>query len=199
MPSNESVGKKIVEALKKQAENMDVQTDEQLNSFTDSVVSDSMSDDIFAPSAEDDIFAEPVKPAKTNNFFDDIEEEKDPFFAEPQPVQTPVVETMSEQFEMPANISVLKKLISQLPSGVSRHTGAQIIKQTMEALGISMKSVLQDAQQVQENLKVSARECQASIQEYKKQILTLEKQSQTYQKQYSALNDLISLFIQTTK
>lgn len=199
MPSNESVGKKIVEALKKQAENMDVQTDEQLNSFTDSVASDSMSDDIFAPSAEDDIFADPVKPAKTNNFFDDIEEEKDPFFAEPKPVQTPVVETMSEQFEMPANISVLKKLISQLPSGVSRHTGAQIIKQTMEALGISMKSVLQDAQQVQENLKVSARECQASIQEYKKQILTLEKQSQSYQKQYSALNDLISLFIQTTK
>ena len=199
MPNNESVGKKIVEALKKQAENMDVQTDEQLNSFTDSVVSDSMSDDIFAPSAEDDIFTEPVKPAKTTNFFDDIEEEKDPFFAEPKPVQTPVVETMSEQFEMPANISVLKKLISQLPSGVSRHTGAQIIKQTMEALGISMKSVLQDAQQVQENLKVSARECQASIQEYKKQILTLEKQSQSYQKQYSALNDLISLFIQTTK
>ena len=37
------------------------------------------------------------------------------------------------------------------------------------------------------------------FQEYKKQILTLEKQSQSYQKQYSALNDLISLFIQTTK
>ena len=100
---------------------------------------------------------------------------------------------------MPANITVLRKLISQLPNGVSRHTGAQIIKQTMEALGISMKSVLQDAQQVQESLKISARECQASIQEYKKQILMLEKQSQNYQKQYSALNDLISLFIQTTK
>ena len=50
----------------------------------------------------------------------------------------------------------LKKLIAKLPSGVTRQTGAQIIKQTMEALGISMKSVLQDAQQVQENLKVSA-------------------------------------------
>ena len=96
-------------------------------------------------------------------------------------------------------IAVLKKLISQLPSGVSRHTGAQIIKQTMEALGISMKSVLQDAQQVQESLKISARECQGNIQEYKKQILSLEKQSQNYQKQYSALNDLISLFIQTTR
>ena len=68
-----------------------------------------------------------------------------------------------------------------------------------EALGISMKSVLQDAQQVQESLKVSARECQGTIQEYKKQIVTLEKQSQNYQKQYAALNDLISLFIQANK
>ena len=189
MPNNESVGKKIVEALKKQAENMDLQ-EEQISSFNSAPVSNPI---------KDDIFAEPAKPAKNTNFFDDIEEEKDPFFAEPKPVQTPVTETMSDAFEMPANITVLKKLISQLPSGVSRHTGAQIIKQTMEALGISMKSVLQDAQQVQENLKVSARECQASIQEYKKQILALEKQSQSYQKQYSALNDLISLFIQTTK
>lgn len=194
MPNNESVGKKIVEALKKQAENMDIQ-EEQTDSFA--AVTNPLNDDIFAPSA-DDIFAEPTT-KQAANFFDEEEEEKDPFFAEPKTVQSPIPETMSEQFEMPANILVLKKLISQLPSGVSRHTGAQIIKQTMEALGISMKSVLQDAQQVQENLKVSARECQASIQEYKKQILTLEKQSQSYQKQYSALNDLISLFIQTTK
>ena len=198
MPNNESVGKKIVEALKKQAENIDVQ-EEQFNDFETVSTEDSLSDDIFGASQSDDIFAEPVKQAKSTNFFDDVEDDKDPFFAEQKTVQAPVVETMSESFEMPANITVLKKLISQLPSGVSRHTGAQIIKQTMEALGISMKSVLQDAQQVQENLKVSARECQASIQEYKKQILTLEKQSQSYQKQYSALNDLISLFIQTTK
>lgn len=194
MPNNESVGKKIVEALKKQAENMDVESvNEELFASTPA------NDDIFVTQDTNDIFAEPIKPAKSTSFFDDVEEEKDPFFAEATPVQAPVTETMSESFEMPANITVLKKLISQLPSGVSRHTGAQIIKQTMEALGISMKSVLQDAQQVQENLKVSARECQSSIQEYKKQILTLEKQSQSYQKQYSALNDLISLFIQTTK
>ncbi len=199
MPNNESVGKKIVEALKKQAENMDIQEEIQTDGFDSMPVTNPMNDDIFSSSSADDFFAEPAKPAKNTNFFDDIEEDTDTFFAEPKSVKTPVVETMSESFEMPANITVLKKLISQLPSGVSRHTGAQIIKQTMEALGISMKSVLQDAQQVQENLKVSARECQASIQEYKKQILTLEKQSQSYQKQYSALNDLISLFIQTTK
>ena len=196
MPNNETVGKKIVEALKKQAENIEVADDltqEQENSV------DSQ-EDVFV-SRQSDFFAEPetpVRPQKTAKSFFDDEDDAEPFYAEPKQTVIPSAET-TDTFEMPANIAVLKKLISQLPSGVSRHTGAQIIKQTMEALGISMKSVLQDAQQVQEGLKVAARECQASIQEYKKQILALEKQSQTYQKQYSALNDLISLFIQTTK
>ena len=190
--NNESVGKKIVEALKKQAESMDIQEDNV--SLFDEAESPVETTDLFA--GEDDIFAESSVQTKSN-FFDEIEE-SEPLFAEPVS-QAVIADTPSESFEMPANITVLKKLISQLPSGVSRHTGAQIIKQTMEALGISMKSVLQDAQQVQESLKVSARECQASIQEYKKQILNLEKQSQNYQKQYSALNDLISLFIQTTR
>ena len=201
MPNKESVGKKIVEALKKQAETLEP-TDEALFE-EDSVVSETVdtSSDIFADdNPSGDIFADD-EPAKNMpaNFFDEeeVEEDSDPFMSES--INQAVKEDSASEFEMPSNISVLKKLISQLPSGVSRHTGAQIIKQTMEALGISMKSVLQDAQQVQENLKVSARECQSSIQDYKKQILALEKQSQGYQKQYSALNDLISLFIQTTK
>ena len=199
MANNESVGKKIVEALKKQAENIDEPA--ELNFEEEELtIKPSIHDDAFS-SVTKDILSEPepvIAQTKTVSFFDDAEEEPEPFYAEPKTIQEPVADT-SEGFEMPANIAVLKKLISQLPSGVSRHTGAQIIKQTMEALGISMKSVLQDAQQVQEGLKISARECQASIQEYKKQILALEKQSQSYQKQYSALNDLISLFIQTTK
>lgn len=194
--NNESVGKKIVEALKKQAENMD------MNENADSSLFDAPANDDFLSSMEakdnDDIFSEPVKETPAG-FFDDIEEEKEPLFVSEPQMQQNTMDISSDNFEMPSNIAVLKKLISQLPSGVSRHTGAQIIKQTMEALGISMKSVLQDAQQVQEGLKASARECQGSIQEYKKQILTLERQSQNYQKQYSALNDLISLFIQTTK
>ena len=197
MSNSESVGKKIVEALKKQAENIEVpeNTDFEISNNEEQ----EQTQDIFANNS--DIFAEPEMTIsnKKTNFFDDVEEEKDTFFNEPSPTPSSMLSNPSEEFEMPANIAVLKKLISQLPSGVSRHTGAQIIKQTMEALGISMKSVLQDAQQVQEGLKVSARECQASIQEYKKQIMILEKQSQSYQKQYSALNDLISLFIQTTK
>lgn len=102
-----------------------------------------------------------------------------------------------DDFDMPANVAVLKQLIIQLPSGVSRQTGAQIIKQTMEALGISMKGVLQEAQQVQDNLNNTSRECQASIIEHKKQIGILERQSQKLQRQSSALNDIISLFVQT--
>ena len=201
MPNSESVGKKIVEALKKQAENMEVS--EADNSLFDTNVSDNTepADDIFSI-GNDDIINQPATKQNSvgaGNFFDDVEEDKDIFYSEPANTPSVQPDITSDNFEMPENIAVLKKLISQLPSGVSRHTGAQIIKQTMEALGISMKSVLQDAQQVQESLKVSARECQASIQEYKKQILALEKQSQSYQKQYSALNDLISLFIQTTK
>ena len=191
MPNNESVGKKIVEALKKQAENYDMEEQEPLSTLNDSI----QNDDLFA--SNNDFFAEPVAP-KTQNFFDEDTNESS-FFDDINSSPINNTETQTDTFEIPTNIAVLKKLISQLPSGVSRHTGAQIIKQTMEALGISMKSVLQDAQQVQENLKISARECQSSIQEYKKQIMNLEKQSQTYQKQYSTLNDLISLFIQTTR
>ena len=193
MPNSESVGKKIVEALKKQAENIEVADDTSFETTDETSVKEE--DSIFYQN-DNDIFAEPA-PQKSANFFD--EEDNEPFFQEQPAAAIRQTEASPETFEMPANIAVLKKLISQLPSGVSRHTGAQIIKQTMEALGISMKSVLQDAQQVQDSLKVSARECQASIQEYKKQIMALEKQSQSYQKQYSALNDLISLFIQTTK
>ncbi len=100
-------------------------------------------------------------------------------------------------FDVPANVAILKQLINQLPSGVSKQTGAQIIKQTMEALGISMKAVLQEAQQVQENLNNSAKECQASVMEHRKQIGLLEKQAQKFQKQSTALNDVISLFVQT--
>ena len=133
-----------------------------------------------------------------NNSFNDIN--VDGFISE-EPQMSAINTFIPEvtEVDMPSNILILKKLISQLPSGVTRHTGAQIIKQTMEALGISMKSVLKEAQDVQDNLKASGRECQATIQEYRKQIANLEKKSQSYQKQYGALNDLISLFIQTTK
>ncbi len=101
-----------------------------------------------------------------------------------------------DDFELPANVEILRQLISKLPSNVSKQTGAQIIKQTMEALGISMKSVLQEAQQVQENINASARECQSNISEYRRQIGMLESQTQKLHRQYSMVNDIISLFLQ---
>ena len=211
----EGVGKKIVEALKMQSDieitpigttaeendfDMDMQdynhnADEQQNIQQDPVQDDIDFDD-------EDIFNEQPAPAFT---------EPQPAFTEPQPVFTQPAEQPAPQinirpqivtsdlddFEIPSNVAVLKQLITKLPAGVTKQTGALIIKQTMEALGISMKSVLQEAQQVQEGLNNSSRECQASITEYKKQIGILEKQAQKYQRQYAALNDIISLFVQT--
>lgn len=172
----EGVGKKIVDALKQQAD-MEIQN----------------------------VVENPVSIEEEYDTFD----EPDSKFAEETPAITPSFtpitfahekETFANDLDgidIPTNVMVLKQLINQLPAGVSKQTGAQIIKQTMEALGISMKNVLQEAQGVQENLNNSSKECQSSIMEYRKQIGMLEKQAQKYQKQSSALNDIISLFVQT--
>lgn len=229
---SEGVGKKIVEALKKQSEievnplssarnqeELEALTEELTDAFqSQSEEQSNVTADIFE---EDDFLdnlsslettesmgnlkvEEPKKSIATEQAFNlgesSVHRPSQPFVNYQQP-PTPMVHdsfmTELDSFEIPDNIAVLKKLISQLPSGVSRHTGAQIIKQTMEALGISMKGVLQEAQQVQESLNNSAKECFSSIQDYKKQILGLEKQAQSHQKQYAALNELISLFVQT--
>ena len=105
---------------------------------------------------------------------------------------------IQDDFNYPANIAVLIQLIGKLPAGVSKQTGALIIRQTMEALGISMQSVMQEAKQVQETLKNNTRECQTTIAEYRKQIGILETKSQQYQKQYAVMNDVINLFLQTS-
>lgn len=212
---SDGVGKKIVEALKQQSEievtpisenqigNEDILTQAfgeentasqnifENESFTDT---EDYLDSLSSDENESFIQEEPAL-----NFAETpIKQNEQPFiqYQQPSHVADSFIKEL-DTFEIPGNIAVLKKLISQLPSGVTKHTGAQIIKQTMEALGISMKSVLQEAQQVQDGLSNSAKECHATIQEYKKQITLLEKQSQNYQRQYAALNDLISLFIQT--
>lgn len=183
-------GKNIVDALKADTE------DKVLEVKEDAV-------ELEAPEPEEDVmptfadeeetttekFDSSMKPSSDfeNNMADDT-------------FQHAVVENYANDlynFEVPNNVAVLKKLIAKLPSGVTRQTGAQIIKQTMEALGISMKSVLQEAQQLQEQLSSSTKECQATISEYKRQIVTLEEQAQSYKKQYNNLNELVSLFINT--
>lgn len=196
---NDGVGKKIVEALKKQSEiESGVISAEPEGSLGDSLGVDVEALDEITNNGLLSPDFDKEETSSLNDMFDDgfgaVAEEKESFNDFMAREEKP-----AEASEMPGNIIVLRKLISQLPSGVTRHTGAQIIRQTMEALGISMKSVLTEAQEVQNNLKESSKECQMTIQEYKRKITNLEKQTQNYQKQYAALNDLISLFIQTTK
>lgn len=209
---SDGVGKKIVDALKKQSEieitpkgskddvestdafdidNLNEQQAFSNDDLLESLASDNDLDSFSA--AEDDSLLNEDQIASF------VETPAEPsFVGYQQPSSSDSFIKELDNFEIPGNIAVLKKLITTLPSGVTKYTGAQIIKQTMEALGISMKSVLQEAQQVQDGLSNSTRECHSTIQEYKKQIILLEKQSQNYQRQYAALNDLISLFVQTT-
>lgn len=102
-----------------------------------------------------------------------------------------------DDFDYPANVAVLRQLIAKLPAGVSKQTGATIIRQTMEALGISMQAVIQEAKQVQGTLIENSKECQSNILEYKKQIGILEAKSQQYKRQSAVMNDIINLFIQS--
>jgi len=222
---SDGVGKKIVEALKKQSEieitpiskaetNEDAfLTEDSLEAFvTDSTESQDLfqKDDFLNNLPSDDDLEDLVNGEEdlnsgiVENLFAETPVAQPQSFINYQQASSQPINKIPDSFgkeldsfEIPSNIAVLKKLIAQLPSGVTRHTGAQIIRQTMEALGISMKSVLQEAQQVQDGLSSSVKECHATIQEYKRQILLHEKQAQNHQKQYAALNELISLFIQT--
>ena len=228
------VGKKIVEALKKQAE-IEIQPipDSSKNNLiqepvkektTENIITDNISlDNNFADfSLAEDLPEEPIDLAdnsldieldETNqNDFEqsftqniNFEETETPMFEEKEmynAAQQPRINTMQQpkgNYSMPANVAVLKRLIMQLPQGVTKQTGAQIIRQTMEALGISMNSVLKEAQQGQDSLTASAKVCLTQIAEYKNNIKSLEKQVQDYKKQAVALNDLISLFVLTDR
>ena len=188
LPKN--MGKKIVDALKQQDFDSTDELDNE-NSI-DSFVDDDLSLDSLTEPAG----------AESFDFGSDSNEYKPVFSVNDQEISSKSDMKLSietdddvEEFEMPNNINVLKRLISQLPTGVPRQTGAQIIRQTIEALGIPMKTVLQDAQRVRDCLNSSIKDCNFTIQEYKSNIRTLEKQATSYQKQLNKLNDIISLFV----
>jgi len=188
----EGMGKKIVEALKKQNEDemLVAQPDEEQTSqfrFEQPEIEEVRSEitEEFRPVLGDsDTY-------KTSISLDDYEK--------PEMTISLEDDDDDEEYEMPNNINVLKRLVNQLPTGVPKHTGAQIIRQTIEALGIPMRSVLQDAQRVQEALSSSIKDCIFTINEYKSNIKTLEKQAQNYQKQSAKLNEIVSLFTYSDK
>ena len=198
----DGVGKKIVDALKKQTDvdiiQTQTQTQEPEKTEEPILLNDTMPAFEFIQETPQQVHTfenlaseTPKQQPFTMNFNQTAEA--------PSPIHTATPEAFINEFddyELPANVEVLRQLITKIPSNVSKQTCAQIIKQTMEALGISMKGVLQEAQAVQENLNASARECQNNIAEYRRQINILESQTQKLHRQYSQLNDIISLFIQ---
>jgi len=101
--------------------------------------------------------------------------------------------------ELPANVATLMHLISQLPSGVTRQTGAQIIRQTLEAMGVSMHRVLTEAQQAQDSLSQSIKNNINTIEELINRTKILEKEVQQYRRKADELEDLVSLFILSEK
>ena len=99
--------------------------------------------------------------------------------------------------DIPANVAILNKLISDLPGDVSKQTGALIIRNTMEALGISLDNVISEAQGVQDTLTEQTASDKQKIEEHKLMIAELEKNVRDYKIQSEKLNELISLFVIT--
>lgn len=170
----EYVGKKIVEALRQdEAEVKVLDTNEVMNDF------------VQEPKFVQDTFVEPKPTLRNIQFSQQIE---------PQDSKIDI-----DNLELPDNVLMLVKLINQLPVGVNRQVGAQIIRQTIEAMGISMKSVLSEAQYIQEDLGNSTQDCYNTIEEYKNNIKILEQKITMYKKQASKLGELINLFVMTIK
>lgn len=107
------------------------------------------------------------------------------------------INVSSDNYVLSDNVTKLIHLVNSLPPDVSKQTGAIIIKQTMEAMGISMKDLMIEAKQVQENINTNIRNCMSDIEEAKASIKTLESQIGSYKNLSTELNDLVGLFIVT--
>lgn len=94
-----------------------------------------------------------------------------------------------------SNINTLVNLVTKLPPGVTKQTGAQIIRHTMEAMGISMNKVLTNAQIAQEELEQDIRNNINVIEEYRAKIKILDQEIQQFRKKSQDLENIISLFI----
>jgi hypothetical protein len=97
--------------------------------------------------------------------------------------------------EFSANVRTLIRLMSELPEGVTKQTGAQIIRLTMEAMGISMEDVLSEAQSSQSDMLDAVRANIKKIEEYKTVIRKLETDIKFYQGKANELSEIIDLFI----
>ena len=94
-----------------------------------------------------------------------------------------------------SSIDTLIDLVTKLPPGVTKQTGAQIIRHTMEAMGIPMNQVLAKAQIAQEELEQGIKNDISIIEEHRTKIKILDNEIQLFKKKAHDLEDIISLFI----
>jgi len=106
-------------------------------------------------------------------------------------------ESLSQEVdtEFSGNVKTLIRLVNELPEGVTKQTGAQIIRLTMEAMGISMENVLSEAQSAQSEMLDAVRANIKKIEEYKTVIRKLETDIKYYQGKANELSEIIDLFI----
>ena len=209
----EGVGKKIVEALKRQAE-ADITPVEETSSVGSSLPLteiENLPEIQYEPLKEfnevnDDLIVEEDNSIMNEAVFKPQEEvvssrivEHSNVTLNQEKLQQAIMQSTSSKVTIPANVAILRNLINTLPVGVTKQTGAQIIKQTLEAMGIPMNNVLKEAQVFQEELNSSTRECMIKIQEYKTQIMQLETSIQEYQQNITQVNDIVSLFLMADK
>ncbi len=225
----EGVGKKIVEALKRQAEADITPVDAAETSLSNDIpltniqdVPELETEEVQESTVNNDNFIveEDTLTNSSENIYEEKKEEVISSNIMDSPLFTAAEETSSQEYtpmikqeedkqssviaangkvNIPQNVQILKNLIGSLPVGVTKQTGAQIIRQTLDAMGLPMNNVLKEAQEVQEELNSSTRECMVKIQEHKTHILQLEQSVQEYQKNVTQINDLVSLFLLTDK
>ncbi len=206
---SDGVGRKIVEALKRQAEADVVPVqNEQLNVENSIPLADVEetpeikfdSEVELAEPIVDEIVEEEILIEQTNNSV--CEQTVVPQNAVSSTFEQVVPNDMkkvtiktSSNVNIPKNVSVLSNLINNLPVGVSKQTGAVIIKQTLEAMGIPINNVLKEAQAFQDELNSLTKESMLKREEYKAQIAKLDILIQENQQNISSVNDIMSLFL----
>lgn len=179
----EGVGKRIIEALKTNTEREfgDSSAYELQNNYADT----SSFNHSQEPEYKDYTYSyEP----KTQNYSSFTEEYAKPVEYREQKISNKDISDSS-------NIDTLVELVTKLPPGVTKQTGAQIIRHTMEAMGIPMNHVLSKAQLVQEELEQGIRNNVNTIEEHRSKIKTLDHEIQQFRKKAHDLEDIISLFI----
>ncbi len=181
------VGKRIVESLK--SKEKELEADEDLESEVNEVDEDIQ--------AEEEPEKKPVRGKKAQKEEEEQEEEEENLLEddEEEEQESPLSDINDQANTPSSDIDTLLHLISKLPSGVTKQTGALIIRQTMEAMGISMNNVLSNAQSAQEELENNIKNNVNVIEEYRNNIKILEQEIQKYRKKAHELEDIISLFI----